>query len=49
MSDSIKKSLTDIHMCIDGIFYHLQGKKDFKWYTESFTVKRAVERTKYNR
>lgn len=44
MSDSIKKSLTDIHMCIDGIFYHLQGKKDFKWYTESFTVKRAVER-----
>lgn len=44
MSDSIKKSLTDIHMCIDGIYYHLQGRRDFKWYAESLTVKRAVER-----
>ncbi|MCW5911421.1 MAG: DUF86 domain-containing protein [Cyclobacteriaceae bacterium] len=44
MSDSIKKSLTDILMCIDGIYFHLQGKRDFKWYTQSLTVKRAVER-----
>lgn len=31
-------------MCIDGIYYHLQGRLDFKWYAESLTVKRAVER-----
>ncbi|HRE67269.1 MAG TPA: DUF86 domain-containing protein [Cyclobacteriaceae bacterium] len=31
-------------MCIDGIYYHLQGRRDFKWYAESLTVKRAVER-----
>jgi len=44
MSDAIKKSLTDILMCIDGINFHLQGKRDFNWYQNSLTVKRAVER-----
>ncbi len=44
MSDAIKKSLTDILMCIDGINFHLQGKRDFNWYQNSYTVKRAVER-----
>ena len=44
MNDAIKKSLTDILMCIDGIHFHLQGKQDFIWYQNSITVKRAVER-----
>jgi len=44
MSDAIKKSLTDILMCIDGINFHLQGKRDFNWYQNSLTVKRVVER-----
>jgi uncharacterized protein with HEPN domain len=44
MNDVIKKSLTDILICIDGINFHLQGKRDFLWYTNSITVKRAVER-----
>ncbi|HCZ35008.1 MAG TPA: hypothetical protein DHV26_03690 [Cytophagales bacterium] len=44
MNNQIKKSLTDILICIDGINFHLQGKQDFVWYTNSITVKRAVER-----
>jgi uncharacterized protein with HEPN domain len=44
MSDSIKKSLTDILMCIDGIHFHLQGQSDFIRYKNSNTAKRAVER-----
>jgi uncharacterized protein with HEPN domain len=44
MSDLIRKSLSDILMSIDGIYIHLQGKKDFQWYQKSITVKRAVER-----
>ncbi|MBX2899180.1 MAG: DUF86 domain-containing protein [Cyclobacteriaceae bacterium] len=43
MNDLVKKSLTDNLICIDGIV-HLQGKRDFLWYTNSITVKRAVER-----
>ena len=44
MSDPIKKSLTDILMSIEGIEYHLGGKRDFIWYQAHPTVKRAVER-----
>lgn len=44
MSDTIRKSLADILMCIDGIQVHLQGKSDFNFYSKSITVKRAVER-----
>ncbi len=44
MNDSIRKSLSDILMWIDGVNFHLQGKQDFNWYQNSLTVKRAVER-----
>lgn len=44
MNDSIRKSLSDFLMCIDGVNFHLQGKQDFNWYQNSLTVKRAVER-----
>lgn len=44
MNDAIKKSLTDILMSIDGIDYHLGGNRDFIWYLNHPTVKRAVER-----
>lgn len=44
MNDPIRKSLMDILMSIDGIDYHLGGKRNFTWYQENPTVKRAVER-----
>lgn len=44
MSDSIKKWLTDILISIDGVDYHLEGKRDFQIYVQRPTARRAVER-----
>jgi hypothetical protein len=38
MNDPIRKSLTDILMSIDGIDYHLGGKRNFTWYQANPTV-----------
>ena len=35
------KLLTDIKNAIDGIDYHLQGKRDFSLYQQNKTIRRA--------